>query len=141
MANITADRVLETSTTRGSGPYVLAGAVPGFRSVASVAVSSDTFYYFAEDVGANGAPSGDWEVGVGTLNNDMSISRTTIHASSNANLAVVWGSGIRRFGIGLNATHYAKLITFAEIDSYIAPVVEAAMGNQVDLAGIYQLST
>jgi len=141
MANITADRVLEISTTAGAGPYLLDGAVTGFRTVASVATSADTFSYFAEDVGANGAPAGDWEVGVGTLDTDGSIVRMSIQASSNGNAAVVWGRGTRRFGIGLSATHYAQLITRSEINAYITPIVEEAIGEVIDLLGVYQLST
>ena len=141
MANVIADRVLETSTTKGDGNYLLHGAVSGFRTVASVAISLDTFPYFAEEVGPDGAPSGDWEVGVGTLNSDGSITRTTIHTSSNDDEAVDWGPGTRRIGIGLSAALYMDLVTRLEINAYIVPVVEAAVGDLIDILGIYQLST
>lgn len=139
--HITADRVLETSTTVGSGPYLLDGEVTGFRPVAFVADSADTFSYYAEDVGANGAPSGDWEVGIGTLGADGSIERTTIEASSNENLAVSWRAGTRRFGIGLSATHYAQLVTQSELSTLINPIVASTIGDPTDLLGVYQLST
>ena len=141
MAKITADRVLETSVTTGNGPYTLSGAVIGFRSLASVSSSLDTFNYFCEDVAANGAPAGDWEVGIGTLNSDGSIARTHINSSSNNNLAVVWGAGTRRFGLTVSAADYSTLTTLAEVDIYMAPVVDAVMGSTFDLMGIYQLST
>ena len=108
MAAIVADRVLETSITTGIGPYTLAGAVTGFRSVASVATTMDTFAYFAEDVAPNGSLVGGWEVGVGTVNSDGSIART-VEASSNTNLPVVWAAGTRRFGIGLSAKQLAGI--------------------------------
>lgn len=141
MANVTADRVLETSTTTGDGDYTLAGAVTGFRTVASVALRLDTFDYFAEGVGPDGAPSGDWEVGIGTMTANGSIARTTIHASSNNDEAVDWAPGTRRIGLGVSATHYAELVTLSEIEPYILPAVQAAVGNNSDFVGVYQLST
>ena len=117
MATITADRVLELSGTVGAGAYTLNGAVAGYRTVASVAAGLGDLYYFAEDIAANGAPSGGWEVGLGTLNIDGTVSRTKVSASSNNNLAVVWTAGTRRFGLGLSAAQYALLSV---------PVVNAA---------------
>ena len=104
MPLLIADRVMETSATTGVGPYVLAGAVPGYRAVSSVGAPSDTFYYFAEHLDIDGAPSGGWEVGLGTINANLTIDRTAVHASSNMNLAVAWAAGIVRIGIGLSAT-------------------------------------
>lgn len=141
MPHITADRVLETSTTVGSGPYLLDGEVTGFRSVASVAASADSFSYYAEDVGTNGALSGDWEVGIGTLDTDGSVVRTNIESSSNWGAAVSWRNGTRRFGIGLSAAHYAQLVTQSELNTLINPIVASTIGDPTDLLGVYQLST
>lgn len=100
---VSPDRVLETSTTTGTGSYQLAGAVTGYRAASAVAVNNDTVYYYAEDVGMNGVPLGGWETGLGTWKSGNILERTTIHASSNANNAVNWSSGTRR--IGLSATN------------------------------------
>lgn len=106
MALIIADRVLETSTTTGTGAYTLAGAVTGFRAASTVCANADTFYYYAEDVNAYGVPTGGWETGLGTWGTGNILTRTTIHASSNANAAVSWAAGTRRIAIGITATQF-----------------------------------
>lgn len=95
------NRALETSTTTGTGAYTLAGAVTGFQTVlAAGAVDADTVPYYAEDVDANGIPTGGWELGVGTWNTGGTLTRTTIDASSNAGAAVNWSAGTRRVAVG-----------------------------------------
>lgn len=59
------DRVLETSTTTGTGTYTLAGAVTGYQSFGVVG-NGTSCYYCAIDVDFTGTPIGDWEIGVGT---------------------------------------------------------------------------
>lgn len=103
MAEVRADRVLETSTTTGTGTYTLAGAVTGFRTFGSVCADGDTAEYYAEDVDGNGIPSGDWETGIGTWATGGTLARTTVTASSNAGAAVDWSAGTRRLGLGLTA--------------------------------------
>lgn len=85
-----ADRVLETTTTTGTGAYSLAGAVSGFRAFSAAFVTTDTVYYCVE----NGT---DWEVGIGTLTSGSpwTLARTSIIASSNAGSAVNWGVGTK----------------------------------------------
>lgn len=100
MAQITADRVKETSTTTGTGSYSLAGAVSGFRAFSSVCANTDTVYYAA--VGGT-----DWEVGLGTWATGNTLARTTILASSNAGAAVDWIAGTREVFL----THPARAAT------------------------------
>lgn len=114
MALITADRVLETSTTTSTGAYSLAGAVTGYRAASTVCANGDTFYYYAEDVNANGVPTGGWETGLGTWNTGNTLTRTTIHSSSNANAAVSWTAGTRRIALGITSTFFG---TKANTDS------------------------
>ena len=98
------DRVLETSTTTGTGTYTLAGAMTGFRPVSVAApTDGDTAYYYAEDVDANGVPTGGFETGLGTKGAGNTLARTTIHTSSNANAAVNWAAGTRRISLSLTA--------------------------------------
>lgn len=101
------DRVLETSTTTGVGAYTLAGAVAGYRAASAVAANLDTIYYYAEDVDTNGVPLGGWETGLGTWGTGSILTRTTIHASSNANAAVSWAAGTRRIALALTAAALA----------------------------------
>ena len=101
MARIVADRVLETSTTTGTGSYTLAGAVLGYRAASAVCANGDTITYYAEATNVNGVANGEWEIGLGTWGTGNILARTTIYASSNANAAVSWGTGTRRIGLGL----------------------------------------
>lgn len=103
MALIFANRVLETSTTTGTGTYTLAGAVTGFQTFAAVG-NSNTCYYYAEEVDGSGIPSGGWEVGLGTYTTSgTTLARTAILASSNSNNAVSWSAGTRRIAVTASA--------------------------------------
>ena len=83
MALVLFDRVKETSNTSGTGTIVLAGAVTGYQSFAVVGNANTTYYTIADQQGAN------WEVGIGTYyTGNVSLARTTIIASSNANAVV-----------------------------------------------------
>lgn len=125
MTAIVADRVLETSTTTGTGPYTLNGAVTGFVGVSSVSTALDTFNYFAEDVAANGSAAGGWEVGIGTVNANGTIDRA-VQTSSNNNLPVSWAAGTRRFGLTLSAAQFVALQT----PSVTFPAGAALGGNR-----------
>ena len=86
------DRVKETSTTTGTGPYTLAGAVAGFQAFSAVG-NANTCFYCAE----NGV---DWEVGIGTYTlSGTTLARTTILKSSNSNAAVSWSAGTRNIHV------------------------------------------
>ncbi len=107
------DRVLETSTTTGTGTYTLAGAVTGYQAASAVCANNDTAYYYAEDVDANGVTLGGWETGLGTWATGGTLARTTINTSSNANAAVSWAAGTRRISLALTATALAQYATLS----------------------------
>jgi hypothetical protein len=126
MANIIADRVLETSTTTGLGSYTLVGPVLGFRTVASVASIGDTFTYCAEDINpTTGQNLGGWEVGLGTVVGANSVQRTQIYSSSNANAAVNWTSGTRRIALSVTTNTIA-------VGSQSAGLMSAADKTKLD---------
>lgn len=86
---LVADRVMETSTTAGTGTYTLAGAKTGYRAFTSAFSTGDKVYYCATD-------GTDWEVGTGTFTTvGTTLSRDSIFASSNAGSAVNWAAGTR----------------------------------------------
>lgn len=86
---LVADRVMETSTTTGTGTYTLAGAKTGYRAFTSAFSTGAAVYYCATD-------GTDWEVGVGTFTTSgTTLSRDSIFASSNAGSAVSWAAGTR----------------------------------------------
>lgn len=118
MALIVADRVLEISTTTGTGALTLAGAVTGFRAASAVCADGDTLYYFIEEVDGSGIPTGAWETGLGTWGTGGILTRTAVHASSNAGSAVNFAAGTKRVGLTLTAestTSTSALIQAARI--------------------------
>jgi hypothetical protein len=123
MTEIVADRVLETTTTTGTGALTLAGAVVGFRTFASVCANGDTAYYYAEEVDASGVPTGAWETGIGTWGTGGVFTRTTVHASSNAGAAVSFAAGTKRVGLAVTAAKVAAA----------TPSTIVCNGNAVDL--------
>lgn len=112
MAFVLADRVLETSTTTGTGAYTLGGAVLSYQTfAASPLANGDTTNYFALDVDTNGNPTGSWETGLGTWGTGAILTRTAIYSSSNAGSAVSWTAGTRRVATGLIATNLTAINT------------------------------
>lgn len=92
-----ASRVKETTTSTGTGTINLAGAVTGFQTFVSGIGDGNTCMYVIEAVDGNGVPSGDWEVGYGTVADASpdTLSRTTILESSNAGSAVNFAAGTK----------------------------------------------
>lgn len=103
MARIYFDRVLDTSTTTGTGALTLAGPVDGFRRFSDVAATGDTFDYTIVAVDVNGVPTGAWECGRGTYSSANTLTRTTVQASSNAGAAVSFGAGTKYVMLTENA--------------------------------------
>jgi hypothetical protein len=87
MALVLADRVKETTTTTGTTDFVLGGAVSGFQTFSAGVGNSNTTYY-SVSLGS------DWEIGLGTLSaNGLTLARTTVLQSSNADAKVVFAAG------------------------------------------------
>ena len=79
-----ADRVLESTTTTGTGAITLAGAVTGFQTFASICGVGDTCFYSLWCVDGIGSPVGAWETGLGTFGAGDILTRTRVLASSAA---------------------------------------------------------
>lgn len=128
MALVIADRVVETSTTTGTGTLNLAGAVTGAQSFVAGVGDGNTTYYVIED-------GTDWEVGIGTVTagSPDTLSRDTVYQSSNSDAAVNWGSGTRNVFVALPAN---KILT-NKIDDLTAFASIAAQG---DLVPVYDVS-
>lgn len=91
MAFVLNDRVLETSTTTGTGPFTLAGAPSSFQSFLAGVGASNTTYYAIANSAAN-----EFEVGLGTLDaTGLILTRTTVYKSSNSNNAVTFTAGTK----------------------------------------------
>lgn len=104
MAHVSEDRVLETSTTPGTGALTLAGAVTGFRAFGSVMTSpSDTCWYAIWAVDGSGNATGDFEAGLGTYSGANTLTRTTVLESSNAGAAVSFAADTKYVAMTLLA--------------------------------------
>ena len=98
MALIKADRVKETSTSTSTGNFTLGGAPTGFRTFASVCAVNDTvFYVIDSDSGS------EWETGLGTYSATNTLTRTTVHASSNSGSLVAFSAGTKNVYISVTA--------------------------------------
>lgn len=96
MALVIKDRVLETSTSTGTGDFTLGGALLGYAAFSSVCAVNDVCYYMIEAIDANGAPTGDWETGLGTYSAANTLTRTAVTDSSNSGSAVSFSAGNKR---------------------------------------------
>tara|TARA_R110001592_G_scaffold201927_1_gene451133 strand:+ start:435 stop:1592 length:1158 start_codon:yes stop_codon:yes gene_type:complete len=86
MALVIKDRVKETSTITGTGPYTLVGSEAGFQGFSTIG-DGNTTYYTATN-------NSDFEIGIGTYTaSGSTLARTTILSSSNSNNAVSWSAG------------------------------------------------
>ncbi len=119
MAFVLNDRVLETSTTTGTGALTLAGAPSGFQSFNDgVAVGNTTFYAIFNTVAA------EWELGLGTLTNATTLARTTVYSSSNADAAVSFTAGTKNVFVTLPAS---------KLDGTVIGGVDPRAGTFTDL--------
>ena len=91
MAFVINDRVKETTTTTGTGAFVLGGAVQGFETFGTGIGNNNTTYYAIFNPGTT-----EFEVGLGTLDADSSdLARTTVISSSNSDSAVDFTAGTK----------------------------------------------
>src|SRR5512134_12472 len=90
------DRVMETSTTTGTGTLTLAGAVTGYRSF-SVIGNGNTTPMAIWEVDADGNPSGAWEVAAACTYTaaGTTLTRGTLLSSSTGS-AINFGAGTKR---------------------------------------------
>jgi hypothetical protein len=124
-----ADRVLETSTTTGTGTLNLAGATAGFRTFVAGIGNGNSCFYTIED-------GTDWETGIGTVTDAATdtLSRDYVIASSNSNALVNWGSGTRNVFVGLSAKAYVLRDTNLNDVSDFGTDTGSANAHEVTLA-------
>jgi len=108
VAYITKDRVKETTTTTGTGTYTLAGAETGFQAF-SVVGNTNTCDYGVTD-------GTDWEIVRGTYTTSgTTLSRDSIHDSSNGGAAVDWGAGSKDVFLVLPASQAGDPFTRSDL--------------------------
>lgn len=90
MALVVKDRVRESSSSTGTGTFVLSGAVSGFQSFSVIGDGNTTYYAIVDST------NGVWEVGIGTYTaSGTTLSRDTILESSNSGNAVDFAAGVK----------------------------------------------
>lgn len=137
MVRITASRVQETSTNTGTAAFLLIGAVPGYRTFASVCTIGDRLPYVIEAVDANGSPTGEWEAGVGTYSALNTLERTTVQESSNGNALVSFSVGLKRVSLQLHGTGDNRLDIGGEATFAPGYGVTFRNASDVNVAGVY----
>lgn len=121
MAHITDDRVLESTTTTGTGALALGGALTSFKAFGSVMTSpSDTCWYVAWGVDGSGNPTGEFEEGLGTYSAANTLSRpATPLKSSNGGALVSFSAGTKYVAITAVAS---KVLQFDPNNCVLMPI-------------------
>ena len=118
MAFVLANRVLETTTTTGTGAITLAGTSTGFQSFAAVGNGNVTFYTITNDT--------DWEVGSGTyFSSGPTLTRDAVLESSNNNQKVDWGAGEKQVFV----TYPASQAVYTFPPNIVVPTPVTATGS------------
>ena len=129
MAFITADRVLDSSTSTGTGPFVVSGTpAAGYRTFSAVMSVGDTCYYSIQ-----GQTTSEWEVGLGTYSSTNTLTRTTIYSSSNAGSAVTFSAGTKNVFITVAASRAPQLDPSGNITALGTPA-SATLTNATGLS-------
>jgi hypothetical protein len=98
-----ADRVLETSTTTGTGSITLAGAITGFRTF-NVGLGLNILTdYVIEGVDASNVPTGEWEIGLGYASSATTFVRQ-VPKTGSAAVPVSFSAGTKRVFISPNSS-------------------------------------
>ena len=128
MAFITADRVLDSSTSTGTGAFVVSGTpAAGYRTFSAVMSVGDTCYYSIQ-----GQTTSEWEVGLGTYSSANTLTRTTIYSSSNAGSAVTFSAGTKNVMLTMAASRTPQLNASGNITALGTPV-SATLTNATGL--------
>jgi len=128
MAFITADRVLDSSTSTGTGAFVVSGTpAAGYRTFSAVLSVGDTCYYSIQ-----GQTTSEWEVGLGTYSSANTITRTTVYSSSNSGSAVTFSAGTKNIFLTAAASRSPQLDASGNITALGTPA-SATLTNATGL--------
>lgn len=120
---LSADRVREASTSTGTGAFTLGGAPTGFQTFAAAFGAAALLVPYAiVAVNGSGQPTGDWEVGLGTLSGSTTLDRTNVLASSAGGSAVAFAAGSKDVFVTIPAATIAGLARQVALDFGPDPV-------------------
>lgn len=123
MALVLADRVLETTTTTGTGTMTLAGAVSGYQSFAVIGNGNTTYYTITSGT--------EWEVGIGTYTAAGTLlARTTILSSSAAGAAITLAGTSKVF-----VTYPSEKSVNQAADGSVTIIPTPGDGSNIQLGG------
>jgi len=129
MAFVTADRVLDSSTSTGTGAFVVSGTpAAGYRTFSAVMSVGDTCYYSIQ-----GQTTSEWEVGLGTYSSTNTLTRTTIYSSSNSGSAVTFSAGTKNIFITMAAAKSPQLDPTGNVTALGTPA-SATLTNATGLS-------
>jgi hypothetical protein len=129
MAFVTADRVLDSSTSTGTGAFVVSGTpAAGYRTFSAVMSVGDTCYYSIQ-----GQTTSEWEVGLGTYSSANTLTRTTVYSSSNAGAAVTFSAGTKNVFITMVASKSPQLDPTGNVTALGTPA-SATLTNATGLS-------
>ena len=129
MAFITADRVLDSSTSTGTGAFVVSGTpAAGYRTFSAVMSVGDTCYYSIQ-----GQTTSEWEVGLGTYSSANTLTRTTVYSSSNSGSAVTFSAGTKNVFITMVASKSPQLDPSGNVTALGTPA-SATLTNATGLS-------
>ena len=122
MALVLADRVLETTTTAGSGTISLAGASVGYQGFSTgVGNGNQTYYAIVAQSGT------EWEVGIGTYTSvGDSLSRDTVLASSSSGAKVTFSAGTKQVFVTYPAGKSVYFSTSGTISASSGKITDVA---------------
>ena len=128
MTFVTADRVLDSSTSTGTGAFVVSGTpATGYRTFSAVMSVGDTCYYSIQ-----GQTTAEFEVGLGTYSSANTITRTTIYSSSNSGSVVTFSAGIKNVFLTAAASRSPQLDASGNVTALGTPA-SATLTNATGL--------
>jgi hypothetical protein len=137
MAQVTSDRVRDTTTTTGTGAVTVSGTAPTtYRTFSTVCSTNDTFFYAIVHQTAD-----EWEIGLGTYSASNQVTRTTVLASTNSGSAVSFSAGTKDIFITNCANQIQNVrntqtasYTTVMADMFKTIVMNVASGNNLTVA-------
>lgn len=125
MAQVFADRVMQPSTTTGSGSFTLAGTVAGYQQFSDALTAGAEVDYVIYAVDGSGTPTGQWEAGTGTWTAGV-LTRTTPLDGTGA-LPVNFSAGTKYVALTASARLFTDLAQ--KKMWYFAPPAAALFSN------------
>lgn len=122
MPLVVKDRVLETTSSTGTGTITLGGAVAGYQSFSVIGNGNTTYYTISG--------GSEWEVGIGTYTSSgTTLSRDTVLESSNGGSLVNFSAGTKNVFVTYPAEKSVDLDTAQTLTNKIISGASNTLSN------------